>query len=1018
MVKRTGSDGHGKVHKTLYQHNYIDVISNITPDLYKDTDYAMFGTEEDILYSTLGKVLNVVDNIDGILSVDATPVSVLQQKFIPRNNLTNLRPYIFDQKILKPLGRSLNDFTSKEEFEAYLSGVLLPLIPLNTPSPTFIEGVRTTIDTTVTDTATAHQYLIDTLSWFYLLNTTTSLVGGTHPSILVAKSLSTLWEGDTLTEREGVSLLFKYLWTNRELSTQFYSYIPRHFSNTDSEVSGSIHTSGTQQWDNLETLLHVWYNPHDESSTTLDDYLTLFIDHGTFTPKQLEGGAFTKFLQAISFGFYDANSTIEDLGNLIDIERCPGEFLPQLASLIGWKLMTGDIDKWRAQLRKAVYLYKSKGTRKSLVEALELVFTTSSILPVDEIEETWEMFLPRMIYYLIATESATLNDPQLSPFSFKGIPMARFSENDLDLNYRAATDYVLEVMHANTPATPTRPEGGCIYINDKKFSLSTWDPCSVLFTGFYHRNLPDCPVPPWEDDRFYDNVFTTRSQVLILNDILMASADSSAVNSPRGGLEVSSNYVAALSSLLLHESEDDQDLYFRGWNRKWKFYSDTYSKPPNLTSIITEGNASKIGLFDHWQSKSSVITAQVYLGNLNFKEDGIPTNPPKILESIRQVFKQFLPFHVIAKIFENVSDDELYLPSDPALCIRLTSDTFDLSPSGDFDHYILTNLVGSSVSLLQVPTIATTSSLDTSANFVLTNHTNTYRSTARRRNLKYLNTFKYFNRSGKAMPVHKNAEMGVDSSSYNGLYVNTSEFIPLGYNFSAGKYFHTSSQVYDASNDLSMSSLPILYRGGPQVQGTEVYLPSGRTGILHSTSTFDGIEVSSTFPCRAPFSHNCVGGPNRDTARGIKQVIMSSLFRQGMTSDFGDKTLDNFKFGSPLMKDFYNTSGVLSSTVFSGVEGVKGVDNEGIKFSDKELIIIYSHFNEMVANNATRLSLGADVSHEGIYQTSGGSRGYYLDPYGSNDAITYGLSTSGTITTLAKDPVSGSDGALFTLYDD
>ena len=1018
MVKRTGSDGLGKVHKTLYQHNYIDVISNITPDLYKDTDYAMFGTEEDILYSTLGKVLNVVDNIDGILSVDDTHVSSLQQKFIPRNNLTNVRPYVFNEKILKPLGRSLNDFTSKVEFETYLSGVLLPLISLNSLSTTFTAGVSATVDPTVTTSATTHQYLIDTLSWFYLLNTTTSLGGGTNPSTLLVKYLSKLWEGDTLTEKEGVSLLFKYLWTNRELSTEFYSYIPRHFANTDSDVSGNTHTSGTQQWDNLETLLHVWYNPHDESSTTLDDYLTLFIDNGTFTAKQLQDGAFTKFLQAISFGFYDVNSTVEDLGNLIDIERCPGEFLPQLASLIGWKLMTGDIDKWRAQLRKAVYLYKAKGTRKSLVEALELVFTTSAIIPVDEIEETWEMYLPRMIYYLIATESATLNDPALSPFSFKGISTARFSENDLDLNYRAATDYVLEVMHANTKATPTRSEGGCIYINDIKFNLSSWEPNNPQFPGFYHRNTPDCPVPPWEDDRFYDNVYTTRAQVLILNDILLASADSTAVNSPRGGLGVSSSYVGALSSLLLHEGEDSQDLYYRGWNRKWKFHSNKYSKPPNLTSIIEAGDPSKMGLFDYWQSKSSLITAQVYLGSFDFKEDGIPSDPPKVLTTIRQVFNQFLPFHVIAKIFENISEDELYLPIDSQLCIRATLDTFDLSPSGDFDHYILTNLVGSSISLRQIPSIATTSSLDTSANFELTNHSSTYRSSARRRNLKYLNTFKYFNRSGRAMPVHKNAEMEIDSSSYNGLAVNTSEFIPLGYNFSAGKYFHTSSQVYDASNDLCMSSLPILYGGGPQVQGTEVYLPSGRSRLLHSTSTFDGIEVSSTFPCRAPFSHNCVGTPNRDSIRGIKQVIISSLFRQGQTTDFGDEILDNFKFGSPLMKDFYTTSGVVSSTVFSGVIGVEASDNEGIEFSEKELKIIYSHFNEMVANNATRLSLGAAASHEGIYQTSGGSRGYYLDPYGSDDAITYGLSTSGTITTLAKDPVTGGDGALFTLYDD
>ena len=40
MVKKSGSDGVGKLQKTLYQHNYIDVITNITPDVYADTDFA------------------------------------------------------------------------------------------------------------------------------------------------------------------------------------------------------------------------------------------------------------------------------------------------------------------------------------------------------------------------------------------------------------------------------------------------------------------------------------------------------------------------------------------------------------------------------------------------------------------------------------------------------------------------------------------------------------------------------------------------------------------------------------------------------------------------------------------------------------------------------------------------------------------------------------------------------------------------------------------------------------------
>ena len=1020
MVKKSGSDGVGKLQKTLYQHNYIDVITNITPDVYADTDFALYGSEEDVLYSVLGKVLNVIDTIDGIFDVSATAASSLHQRFIPRNNLTNIRPYIFDQKILKPLGRSLADFTSKDQFTSFLSGVLLPEIVLNKPSSKFTKGVGYFIDETVTDASSTHQYLLDTLSWFYVLNSSSTVVGGVDPSSLLVSSLSKLWGGTTLTEKEGVSLIFEYLWTNRELSTPFYNYLPRHYSQSNSQVSSNFHTSGTQQWDNLETLLHVWYNPHDESSTVLDDYLDLFINNNTFTPKQIQAGALTKFLQAISFGFYDVNSTIEDLGNLVDIERCPAEFLPQLAALIGWKLMTGDVDRWRAQLRKAVYLYKGKGTRKSLEEALELVFSASAIIPTEEIHETWEMYLPRMIYYLIATASETLNSDRLSPDSFKGIPSKRFSNTNLDLNYRSATDYVLEVMHANTPPDHVRTEGGCIYINRKKFNLSSWDPGDIGFQGFTHRGLPDCPVPPWEDDRFYDNAYITKAQVEILNDILTSPASSTSTNSPKGGLGIPVSYVSTLSGILVHDDIDiwsslsPSALYHQSWNHKWKFYSEKYSKPPNLSEVIAEGNPKKIGLFDHWQSKSSMLTARVYIQKFNtlserLIEDGIPADPEKILENIQQVFKQFTPFHVLTKIFELILYTDEYSPIDVPICPYIKHDVFDLSPSGDFDHYILNNLTPSSISIEQLYSIATLSSTDTSANYSITTHPNAPRASGRRRNLKYLNTFKYFTRNGKAMPLHRNAVLGKDASAYDGLGVHTSEFIPLGYNFSSGKYFSTSGSfkgVYDASNDLSMSALPLHFRGGPGIPGTEVYLPAGRGSILNSTSTHEGVTVSSTFPCRAPFTHLCVSVPLRGDLKGIKRVIISSLVRQGKTDDFSDKTLNNFKFGDALMSDYYSTSGVLENSTLIG--------DKGNKYSENDIKIIYSHFNEMVANNATRAPVTGS-SQEQMFQITGGSRGYYLDPYGTDDPGTYGLTTSGSISTLAN---TAKSGILFNLNDD
>tara|TARA_R110000765_G_scaffold137073_3_gene236496 strand:+ start:1965 stop:5024 length:3060 start_codon:yes stop_codon:yes gene_type:complete len=1018
MVRKQGLGRQGLPDKNYHQHNYIDVIKSLTPDLYHDTDFAIYGTKEDILYSTLGKILKVSDSISSIFPTANFDTSTLQHRFILRNELTNIRPYIFETKILKPLGRSFSDFTSQNEFDVYVSSILLPNIILNSPSTTFIEGVNTLVTSSVTDSATAHAYLLDTLSWFYVLNS--AGVAGTtiDPSATVAAELSRLWLGDTLIERDAISAIFRYVWDNRQTVALFKECVPIQFVKTDFQISAGTHTSGTQNRDKLETLVKIWYNSHDENSETVDTYLSIFDTMGTFSPKMVEDGAFTKFLQAVSYGFYDINTTIEDLGDLVDIERCPPQFLQHLASLIGWRLMTGDIDRWRAQLRKAVYIYKGKGTRKALEEALELIFTDANIVPTNQILETWEMYLPRMIYYLIATESVILNSPHLGPAAFRGITPERYSTANLDLNYRAATDYVLEILHKNTPPSPTRPLGGCIYFNDRKFDLSSWDPGNVYFKGFYHRQTPNCPVPPWENDRFYDNTYVTRYQVEILNDILLAGADSSGVNSPRGGLEIPLKFVANLSSILLKEDKASAPIFNMSWNRKWKFYTSGYSPPLNLSSIAASKDSSKLGLLDYWVSKSSLITSQVYLDDITYSIDATRISKPEVIDSIRQVFKSFLPFHVISKIFSNTTDIDFYYPEDEKICAIGLINLFDLSPTGDFDHYILNNLVPSSVSVSSV----VTSSTDTSANFAVVYNPDTPRASGRRRSLKYVNTLIVYNRSGKAMPVPKKAILHSSTSAYDGLSMHTSEFIPLGYNFSSGSYFTPSGSfgsVYDASNDIAVSSLHTAFSGTVSYPGTEEYLPVGRANLVDTSAVFEGVAVSSTFPCRIPFLHECAPTVSRNEIRGIKRVIIDSMCRQGLTSDFGTLSLDNFKFGTALSRDFANVSGVLSSSKFYGDLGVIASANGGISFPKKDLKIIYSHFNSMVSSNATRVattgSAQALLMGE-VFGVSGGSRGYYVDALGSKYPLQFGAGTSGE-PYLGLAASATASGILFNLSD-
>tara|TARA_R110002020_G_scaffold91773_2_gene222757 strand:- start:5884 stop:8868 length:2985 start_codon:yes stop_codon:yes gene_type:complete len=994
MVKKSGIGSTGKVARKYHQHNYVDVIKSITPDLYHDTDHSIYGLENDISYSVLGKILKAVDQISNLVDVSATTTSSLQSRFIFRNNLTNIKPYLFEHKILKPLGSSFKDFTSKEDFQSYLSSVLLPNINTNTPSTDFITGVTTSVDSTITTASGVHNYLLENLSWMYMLNTSGPATGF-DPSSRVSVVLADLYDNKPVQEKESIQFLFEYLWRNREVSNFYNGFIPNEFNSTNASVSGNVYASGTQLLDGLKTLIGVWYHDNDESSDTLDTYLDLYLANGTFSPKQVEGGAFTKFLQAVSYGFYDVNSTIQDLEDLVDIERCPPQFLQYLASLIGWQLLTGDVDRWRAQLRKAVYLYKSKGTKRCLEDAVSLIFPGANLTIAEDLEETWESYLPRMIYYLIATESPVLNDGNYTVNTLFGInPDQHFTDN-LELNYRAATDYVLRILHKNTPESYFSPSGGAIYTNGKKFDLATWDPTDPNFKGFYHRGKANVEVPPWENDRFYDNTYITEELILILNDILTADRGARTTNAPGGGFEIPANYVGSLSSILMKDGFKDT-LYDLSWNKKWKFHTSSMEVAPNLSSVIAAGDSSKLNLLDYWNSKSSFVFTSINLSDVKHSIEGISLDTDTILRNIQNIFRAFAPFHVVIKLFAKDEHIDRYQVDDviDTLCLRIGLFYYDASATGDTDQVILTNLVPSSVSV--------------SSDGTITSYPTTPRTSGRRRNLRYSLDNSAFRRNGKSMPIaysflSTSAVEGADTSSYG---VHTTEFIPLGYNFSAGRYFSTSgsaSGIYDASNDLAMSGLPIMFNSDDDNEPStnEIpYLEEGRGSFTDSTASYSGITVSSTFPCRGILRDPCSSTEDRDSVSKINTLIIRKLISQGKTDDFSTSTLENFEFGSVIHKDFRDSDGLYTSSTM-----VRDNSLDAIPYSEKEIKTIYSHFNSLVQGKQSRVH----TNTEEIYSTSGGSRGYYIDSMGG---VT---SASGGVADTASEYGSGVN---YELSDD
>ena len=883
MPRKSGIGKTGITQK-YHQHNYVDVVRNSVPALYEDTDYSVYGSEEDILYNVLGKILKTANDIDTIFDVSAYDTSATRTHFVIRNNKTNVKPYIFEKKILKALGVSFSDYENEADFKSFVSGTLLPAITLNSPSQAFVSGVEG-LDSTVSSAPLVHQYLIDTLSWMYFMNTS-GPAGGYDPSTGVTDFVvSGLFRGKTYREKEGISDLFEHLWRNREVTTTFTDYLPLDLRGADSTLSAGIYTSGIQHLDRLKTLIGVWYNEADDNSTELDDHLTTFLTLGesAFPRKMVAAGPFSKFLKAISFGFYDMNTVVDDLGDLLSVESCPPQFLQYLSSLIGWKLLTGDVDRWRAQIRHAIHLYKSKGTRRSLEDAITLLFPESGFNPASGIEETWESFIPRQIYYAIATESKVLRDPNYNQASATLIGINNFDSESKDINYRFATDYVLDKLQDATSA---------ISINGTVFSATTWNPEDPSFL-FSHRGK-FVKVPPWENERFYETTKITREQARELSGILVKSKD-------QGGLEVTESTASALSNSIMNAAFES--TFMSGQNRKWKYYTSAVDTPPNFDDVVGRGDSDSLSLFDSWNSKGSTVISRVNVSSLEYFFDGISYPTDNIMTSMMDVFRQFSPFHVIVRLYLDGQFEDTYLAvdNDDGICIGVVIPTDD-----DFDQSVAVNYISTGV----------VASGDVSAGFSAVSYSNTPRTSARRRNLRNNLPAPLYTRNGQSMPIsYSFAGTSGLNPAVPGMI--SREYIPLGYNFSSGQFFSTkgsASAVYDASNGVALSGLVAQHPGQNSWNRKD-----DRTSNVDIDARFYGIDVSSTFPFRAIFKTDCKASITRDDVHRMRKSIIDRTLRnyerRDETISLGEPIFRNFAFSNKMHRAYYDYVRKFSSSL-------------------------------------------------------------------------------------------------------
>jgi len=641
--------------------NFVEAVKIITPDLYLNQDADVSGSQIKFTDLIINSHLRSISQITNTLNVSAiagsftasdinTPTG-FSRYFIKQNKLTDISLNDFVKKILTPLSISLTEYSTLAEFREYLRTDLLPKIRLN--SPDLAADTSAVFGTTNAET---HEYLINNLGWLYFLNTNGPV---SNPSSMVINSISNkLYAGKEYKINDAIKDYQTYLWTNYSSFSSFdEGIVPSMF------LQGiSTYTSGNQNLEKLNTFIDIIYSPlHiDREEITVKNAIEIYIGSGKGLETTEVAGPLNKFYRAISYLFRDIDSQVENLELLTSISECPKQFLPYLSNLIGWRLRGNNEASWRNQIANAVALYKKKGTKQGLVDALDTVIVNNPIDVSSSITELYESYLPSLLYYLLKTDTEIFDFPKYDSAVADGLGVDVFDPTNKDTNIRAAVDLILKraverfpylFFLRNEPYRVHILETGQAYfgptlkVGDQYFTGSYFSGGSkkIAILGdpgftFKYRGR-DYPIPPWEEEKFYKNCIITDDLLWFFKNQLKAFCVSEDL--ARKFLDYTNEYT--LSGV------DATDIYI---GNSYVFFTSSQQYPPNYKSILSDFKTEDYDLLSLWNGKSSTFDFSVCAGHFSstfFGDASALYTVAEILESL-DIVDEFIPAKAIPRV--------------------------------------------------------------------------------------------------------------------------------------------------------------------------------------------------------------------------------------------------------------------------------------------------------------------------------------------------------------------------------
>jgi hypothetical protein len=430
--------------------------------------------------------------------------------------------------------------------------------------------------------------------------------------------------------------LTTFIWNNYQSKSDWRSWnlIPKDF--LPSLALPTSYLSGTILLDKLLTLVDVIYSPlyldngDDRVKVAIENYLST----SNLITKKSNTGPFIKLVKALSFAFADYNNTIDVLETLNDLKKCPDEYLPLLANLIGWDLFGTEPDRWRLQISNAVNIYKSTGTKKSIQFAVDSVLGQDVFNVSSTITELWESYVPFIIEYALATESSLLKDfTTWTPEIASRLGIGYFNPSSMEENVKLCVDQIIYDL---------------VLSFSSSFILgnSTFPVGSQEFTFNYRGRV--FQIPPYEEYPYYINCQLSNQMIDVIFDRIVCFG-------------VNQSFATQVLNYLKQKSLDTTNDF--AIKSSWLFFTPSIEYPPNWDAIIQDISNNKSEYLPLWNGKSSRFKIVLDASSFDFSKTSLEANSRETLYIASKVAQQFSPAHSIPNVIAKIAYEDNYFAS-------------------------------------------------------------------------------------------------------------------------------------------------------------------------------------------------------------------------------------------------------------------------------------------------------------------------------------------------------------------